>query len=93
LQIWRPWYLAGMSTILIIVIAVVVIALIALALTAGRRRKHAQLRETVGEHRQEADRHAQRANELEAVAAEARERERQHAQTAAEAEQRLPDRN
>ncbi|MFL5838968.1 MAG: hypothetical protein ACJ77Z_00765 [Thermoleophilaceae bacterium] len=82
-----------MSTVLIVVIAVVVIALIALALTAGRRKRHTQLRETVGEHRQEAQTHANRANELEAAAAEARGRERDHAQTAAEAEQRLPDRS
>ena len=81
-----------MSTIVIIVIALIVIALIAFALTAGRRRKHEQLRETVGEHRQQAEVHANRAGELEAAAAEARERERTHAQTAAEAEQRLPDR-
>jgi FtsZ-interacting cell division protein ZipA len=80
-----------MSTILIIVIAIVVIALVAFALTAGRRRRHTQLRETVGEHREHAQRHANRANELEAAAAEAREREREHAHTAADAEQRLPD--
>jgi FtsZ-interacting cell division protein ZipA len=82
-----------MSTILIIVIAIVVIAVIAFAVTAGRRRQHAQLRETVGEHSEAAQQHANRANELEAAAAEARERERTHAQTAAEAEQRLPDRD
>jgi FtsZ-interacting cell division protein ZipA len=81
-----------MSTVLIVVIAGVVIALIAFTLTAGRRRRHAQLRETVGQHRQEAQAHANRANELEAAAAEARSRERDHAQTAADAEQRLPDR-
>ncbi|HEX6715186.1 MAG TPA: hypothetical protein VF066_17480 [Thermoleophilaceae bacterium] len=81
-----------MSTVLIIVIAIVVIAIVAFALTAGRRRRHTQLRETVGEHSAEAQRHSQRANELEAAANEAREREREHAQTAADAEQRLPDR-
>src|SRR3954451_14799198 len=86
-------YPAVMSTIVIIVIAVVVIGLIALALTAGRRRKHAQLRETVDEHRQHADSHATRGNELEADARESREREREHAQVAAQAEDRLPDRN
>jgi FtsZ-interacting cell division protein ZipA len=86
-------YVPGMSTILIIVIAIVVIALIAFALTAGRRRRQTQLRETVGEHTQAAQQHANRANELEAAAAEARERERDHAQTAADAEQRLPDRS
>jgi FtsZ-interacting cell division protein ZipA len=85
-------YVLGMSTILIIVIAIVVIALVVFALTAGRRRRHGQLRETVGEHRQQAQVSANRANELEAAAAEAREREREHAQTAADAEQRLPDR-
>jgi FtsZ-interacting cell division protein ZipA len=79
-----------MSTIVIIVIAIVVIALIAFALTVGRRRRHTQLRETVGEHRGEAQRHANRANELESAAAEAREREREHAHVAADAEQRLP---
>ena len=84
-------YVKGMSTIVIIVIAVVVIALLAFALTAGRRRRHAQLRETVDTHRDEAQRHSNRAQELEAAAAEARERERTHAQTAAQAEQRLPD--
>jgi FtsZ-interacting cell division protein ZipA len=81
-----------MSTVLIVVIAIAVIAVVALALTAGRRRRHAQLRETVGQHRQEAQLNANRANELEGAAAEARGRERDHAQTAAEAEQRLPDR-
>ena len=80
-----------MSTIVIIVIAVVVIALIAFALTAGRRRRHEQLRETVGEHSDQAQRHANRANELESAAAESREREREHAQVAADAEQRLPN--
>jgi hypothetical protein len=69
----------------------VVIAIIAFALLGGRRRRHGKLRETVGEHRQQADTHAHRANELEAAAAEARERERTHAQTAAEAEERLPN--
>lgn len=81
-----------MSTVLIIVIAIVVIALVVFALTAGRRRRQNQLRETVGEHQQAAQQHANRANELEAAAAEARERERTHSQTAAEAEQKLPDR-
>ena len=80
-----------MSTVLIIVIAIVVIAIVVLAVRAGRNRRHAQLRETAGEHRQEAQRHSQRAGELEAAAAEAREREREHAHTAADAEQRLPD--
>jgi FtsZ-interacting cell division protein ZipA len=80
-----------MSTAVIIVIAVVVIALVALALVAGRNKKHEQLRETVGEHRQAAQTQANRASELEAAAAESRERERTHAQTAADAEQRLPD--
>jgi FtsZ-interacting cell division protein ZipA len=81
-----------MSTVVIVVIAVVVIALIAFAVIAGRRRRNAQLRETVGQHREEAQVHANRANELEAAAAEARGRERDHAQTAANAEERLPDR-
>jgi FtsZ-interacting cell division protein ZipA len=91
LQTESSRYIPGM-TIVIIVIAIVVIALIAFALTAGRRKRHAQLRETVGEHQQQAQVHSQRANELEAAANEARERERTHAQTAAEAEQKLPDR-
>ena len=82
-----------MSTVLIIVIAIVVIAIVVFAVTAGRRRRHEQLRETVGEHSDQAEVHSQRANELEAAAAESREREREHAQTAAEAEQRLPDRD
>jgi hypothetical protein len=69
----------------------VVIALIAYAFTAGRRRKHEQLRQTVGEHQQAAQQHANRANELEAAANEARERERTHSQNAAEAEQKLPN--
>jgi FtsZ-interacting cell division protein ZipA len=80
-----------MSTIAIVIIAVVVVAIVAFALLAGRRRKHAQLRQTVSEHSGEAQRHAQRANELDAAAAEAREREREHAHAAADAEQRLPD--
>jgi FtsZ-interacting cell division protein ZipA len=92
LQIGRVRYVIGMSTVVVILIVIAVIALIALAFTAGKRKRHAQLRETVGAHHEEAQARAARANELEAAAAEERERERHHAQVAADAEQRLPER-